>query len=671
MPAANSPSPVELSGSVPAGILKTMQLRNAQFKDALGQPSTALVVCDSTLHNVSPDEVLGKTLGLQFKTQGGLRHHHGVVTQFSHVQDASAGQSQYQFELTSWIGLLARHHDFRIYQNKSVVEILKDVLGRHLGMGGDFDESGLASSYPPLEYCVQFDETDDQFVHRLMEHVGIYYFVRHSAGNHTVVLCDHSGAHQPFPGYAQVKYSPHANPILETEKEVIQSVGVRKTIRTPKHFQRDYNFKKPFDELQVKQFGSIKPYNERYEKFHYFGKYRDSGEGKPLVQVQQQQEQALQKVVFGNGVLRGLVAGYTLQIDAHQIAELQAPLLLIESEFFVHMPPRQSGSAGAARFESQFKAIPQATPYRSPARTPKPVAHGIYLARVVGPAGQDIHTDEFGRIRVYFFWDRHVDNMPEASCWIRVAHPSAGKGWGMMTLPRIGQEVIVEFEGGDPDRPVVLGCLHNADQKVPYPLDANKSVSGWRTRSTVGGGETQFNEIRFEDKLGQEYIWLQAERDYLFLTKKDRQEEVRGQYDLLVKGQRKQTIQGADHLEAHGGSVQQVHGSQHTWVRDESVLNCNSTVSVSASGELVHHTQGGYSLHSDSDAQLKTQTTFQVQAGQVISLQAGGCSITIGPSGIYFNGPVYNKGPMMGAFPSPADGVGAAESAKPPVDPLA
>lgn len=647
--------PVKLTGSVSSGILDKLVLREANIRESLSVDSVAALVVDSPNQNLSPEDFLGETLCLDIKTTAGRRYHHGVVVSMAHLHDTHVSKTRYQLTVCSWTELLNRNQDFWIYQNKSIPDIIEEVFKRNGRGGSDYSLAGLSKTYPPVEYCVQFGETDSTFVRRLLEQEGIYYYFKHQAGAHTMMLVDHAGHHQPFPGYASIPYSPNHNLWMESDLELIQALGFEKGTRTPKYVLRDYNFKKPSDPLQVKAVGPQNKANQKFEKYDYPGKYPDTGLGQHYVDVRREEEQAYEKVMSGSARCRGIAVGHVVTASDHQVSGLQEPMLIAGIQLLLTLPDQEANVQRSSGVECAFTAVPLSTPFRPVRSTPKPKAHGIYLAKVVGPPGEEIHTDEFGRVRVFFFWDRNVRKMEEASCWIRVSQPMAGKGWGFASVPRIGQEVLIEFENGDPDRPILTGRIHNAEQEVSYPLVAQKTVSGIKTRSTLQGGVTEFNELRFEDKKGEEYVYVQAQKDLFCLTKNDRHDEVRRDQYVHIHRNRQQIIQGSDSLETEGASRNRINGEVQTHATQEWSLHSDSTVSVSSTGDLIQSTDSQYSLSVGRDGQLKVGTQLNVSAGECITLSAGACSIIIGPNAIYLNGPVIQGGGGVPAQPRPAE----------------
>lgn len=646
---------VKLIGSVSSGILDKLILREATIRESLSNDSLAMLVVDSPDQNLSPEDFLGETLCLDIKTSAGKRYYHGIVVSMAHLHDTHASKTRYQLSVCSWTELLHRNQDFWIYQNKSIPSIIEEVFKRNGRGGSDYSLAGLSQSYPPLEYCVQFGETDANFVRRLMEQEGIYFYFKHQAGGHTLMLVDHAGHHQPFPGFASIPYSPNHNPWMESELELIHALGFEKVTRTPKYVLRDYNFKKPSDPLQVKAVGPQGKANQKFEKYDFPGKYTETSLGQHYVDVRREEEQAKEKSISGSARCRGIAVGHVVTATEHQVSGLQDPMLIASIQLNLTLPDHEANSQPVSGVDCIFTAFPLSTPFRAERLTPKPKAHGIYLAKVVGPPGEEIHTDQFGRVRVYFFWDRNVRKMEEASCWIRVAQPMAGKGWGFASVPRIGQEVLIEFENGDPDRPILTGRIHNAEQEVTYPLVAQKTVSGIKTHSTLQGGVTEFNELRFEDKKGEEYVYVQAQRDLLCLTKNDRHDEIRRDHFVHIHRNRQQIIQGSDSLETEGASLNRINGLVQTHATEEWVLHSDSTVSVSSKGDLIQSTDSQYSLTVGRDAQVKVGTQLNVSAGESITLSAGGCSIIIGPNAIYLNGPVVQGGSPIQAQPRPAE----------------
>lgn len=666
---------VTLGGSVSGGLLKTLVFRSANLKERLGQPSSAEVVFESSDPGLVEDEFLGKSLGIGWDTSSEPRFFHGEITQFSREHDQGGSTSSYRLELSSWNTLLERNSDFRIYQGKSVVDIVKDVFSRHGKGSAHFQLSGLSASYPVLEYCVQYGESDFDFVQRLFQREGIYYYFRHELNAHCMVLCDGPGAHQPFPGYAEVEFSLSAGGKQVSTQEKISSLSFQSSVCTPKHMSRDYNFKTPADSLQADHQDEARSWNSGFENFSHPGNYPDTATAKHYVRVRQEAAVCREKLFNGSANARGVAAGHLLTATEHDIASLSDTMLIVSTSTRIYEPRSEaSGGQGASTYQCSFSAIPAKTVFRPSCSVPWPRVKGHETAQVVGPEGEEVHVDEFGRIRVRFFWDRHIDKMAEASCWIRVAQPWAGNGWGFWSVPRIGQEVVVAFEAGDPDRPMVIGSVYNNDQKVPYNLPAQKNVSGWRSQSTKNGTPAQFNELRFDDTQGKEYVWFQAQRDFNQWVKRESKLEVGSHKHVLIHGNyTMQCKSDVDH-KIDGELTERIDGKWSVSVGDDVNMQTSGQMGVKVSSDLSFSTDAQASLKASTTAHLEAGISMALGAGQSITLKAGPSSIVLGPSGVHITGPIVainSGGGGSGPSPKSPESPESVEAVVPPKDPLA
>lgn len=665
---------VTLGGSVSAGLLDTLIFRSANLKERLGEPASAEVFLESLDPGLVESEFLGKSLCLGWQTAGGMRYFHGECVRFSREHDQAGSTSSYRLELSSWNALLQHTTDFRIYQNKTAVDIISDVFSRHGKGSAHFQLAGLSTSYPILEYCVQYGESDFDFVQRLMQREGIYYYFKHELNSHCLVLCDGPGAHSSFAGYAQVPFSLSSGEKLITGQERISSLSFQSSVCTPKHVSRDYNFKTPADTLEKDHSDTTQSWNNNFENFSHPGHYPDVSTGGHYVQVRQQAAVTREKIFNGSSNARGLAVGHLVTAIDHDIESLKNAMLVTTSSIRIQEPRSEaSGSQGVSSFNTTFSAVPAKTVFRPQRSVPWPSVRGHETAQVVGPKGEEVHVDEFGRIRVRFYWDRHIQKMEEASCWIRVAQPWAGNGWGFWSVPRIGQEVVVAFEAGDPDRPMVIGSVYNNDQKVPYSLPGQKNVSGWRSHSTKDGTATQFNELRFDDTQGKEYVWFQAQRDFNHWVKRESKTEIGSHQHVLIHGNYTLQCKSDIDQKVDGNLSERIDEKWSVSVGDDVNIQTGGQFGLQASSDLSMSTQAQASLKASTSAHLEAGISMALGAGQTITLKAGPSSIVLGPSGVQITGPVVainSGGGGSGPSPKSPEAPDAVDAVVPPEDPL-
>jgi type VI secretion system secreted protein VgrG len=437
----------------------------------------------------------------------------------------------------------------RIFQDLSVPEIVEQVL-REGGIASDRVEKRLAGSYRKREFCVQYRETDLDFVHRLLEDEGIFYSFQHAQGSHVLVLADAPSAHDPIAGGGAIL--PFREPGGMVAEEHVDGLQATLEVLPGKLTLRDFDWKRPaLDLTRSKDTGGADADLEVYE---YPGGYDDPGVGAARARLRLEEVRARAERFVGTTGCRRLEAGRTFELQDHPVGALNGELLLVSvSAHGDQADPRQ-------RYRCGFVAQRKGVPFRPERRTPAPVAFGAETATVVGPPGEEIHTDHFGRIKVKFHWDREGRSDEHASCWMRVAQAWAGPGWGALFLPRIGHEVVVEFHDGDPDRPIVTGSVYNGANPPPLSLPDDKTKS--TLRSATSPGSAGANELRFEDAAGAEEVYLHAQKDLNVRVENDRAEKVGGNDRLEVQGDRSVTVRGSQQLQVAKNDTTQVGGSQ-------------------------------------------------------------------------------------------------------------
>ncbi len=442
------------------------------------------------------DKVVGHPATLRLDVaENEKRFFNGFVSRLVQVANRG-GYAHYRATIVPWLWLLTRTSDCRIFQKKTIPAIIEEVFKAH---GFDDYQLKLSASYAEREYVVQYRETDFNFVSRLMEQEGIYYFFQHEDGKHTLVVADSISAHKAFPGYEEVVFHP-----LEqgaATREAITDWTMEKEIQPGAFALNDFDFKKPKASLRTNSNVTRDYGKSQFEIYDYPGEYLETGDGERLAQARLDELQSQCEVFRGQASARGLATGGIFKLKGHARGDQNREYLITGTslqadagEFAV-----AGGSSGGEEFFScNLTAIDKTQQFRPARKTPKPVVQGMQTAIVVGPSGETIHTDEFGRTKVQFHWDRHAAGDDNASCWIRVSQPWAGKNWGGMFIPHVGQEVVVSFEEGDPDRPLITGRVYNPDQMPPVELPGGKTQSAVRDH----GG----NETIMEGKDGSQFI---------------------------------------------------------------------------------------------------------------------------------------------------------------------
>ncbi len=456
--------------------------------------------------SVSFEAVVGKKATIKIVLQDrSVRYINGIVSSFSQG-GASQNFAYYHATIVPWLWLLTRTSDCRIFQNMTVPEILEKIFTEH---GFSDYKNCLHGSFPKREYCVQYRETTFNFVSRLMQEEGIFYFFEHEADKHTLVLANNPAEFKPCPNQASARFDSARN--AGFEEEVITEWSSEQEVRPGRYAIQDFNFEKPTLDLTSDVAGKDV---RKYEMYDYPGEYLTKDEGERLVGIRMEEEDSPQIVVTGSSTCRALCSGFRFDLKDHYRRDFNKAYALVSIYHTAEQGTNFLSSDGedtGFEYANQFQCVAHPSPFRPPRTAPVPVVHGTQTAIVVGPPGEEIYVDKYGRVKVQFHWDRDGKYDEKSSCWIRVAQDWAGKGWGAIFIPRVGQEVIVDFLEGDPDKPLITGRVYNGAAMPPYPLPAEKTKSSIKTYSTKGGGG--FNELRFEDKKGAEQIFIHAEKD--------------------------------------------------------------------------------------------------------------------------------------------------------------
>ena len=474
---------------------------------------------------------LGNDATISLYQDGELqRHFHGYFVEGEFMRESSEG-FHYRLNLRPWTYFLSQNSQFAIFQEKTAKQIIQDVLER--AKVSDVDWSHLTGEGATREYCVQYGESDFAFISRLMEEEGFYYFFRHEKDRHTMVLCDKPSSHQ-FGQPKTLTFNPQTKTVFNVDTAArtqsanefyLQSwiervqTGGHKTVVT-----RDFDFKKPERpvEATVEVTEEDKKVPLPQEVFEYPGGYIQEKDGKVLNEVTLNSLRSDRHTYRGQSQSSGLSCGTKLTVKEHPSSRMNGDYIITRTFHSITAERYRTGQgSGEEGYNVMIEAIPAKTYWRAPQVTPRPVVHGLETAIVTGPENEEIFTDEYGRVKVRFPWDRSGSKGEETTCWMRVSQTG---GLGNIILPRVGHEVLVDFLGGDPDRPVVVGRVFNQSHMPIYDLPDNKTRALWRTKTygpqksygkakSLDSGEPKANEIRFEDKGGEEEIFVHAERD--------------------------------------------------------------------------------------------------------------------------------------------------------------
>jgi type VI secretion system secreted protein VgrG len=504
------------------------------------------------------------------------RHFHGVISNFMLTGQVGRFYT-YQATVVPAVALLNHNKNYRVFQNASVKDIVIRILDEN-EISSDTYVFKLESHYHERRYCTQYGESDFRFICRILEEEGIFFFFEHSESAHTIVFSDTQGVLRPIGGEDGIGL--HHDSGMVAEKETIGSFAYHQGFCAGKITHSNYNFKRPSLDLKLSEEGDN---HKEQEIFEYPGNYGLPSEGLPKVKAHLEEVKAQEESAQGTSNCVRFIPGSTFSVCDHSFEELNQEYCLISVDHAGSQPNvygEYSGIGGDYTYSNHFTAIPASTVYRTRRTIAKPLVHGLQSALVTGPEGAEIHTDEYGRIKVQFHWDREGRNNERSSCWLRTSQPWSGNGWGLTSLPRVGDEVLVDFMNGDPDWPIVVGSVNNAASPALYKLPANKTQSGIKTRSTPGGGPDNFSELRFEDKKGSEEVYLQGEKDWNILIKNDKGQTVMRDETLAVGNNRIKTV-GSNQSEQIGANQMQTIGANKT-----ETVAINKSESIGAAKEL-------------------------------------------------------------------------------------
>ncbi len=600
----------------------TLLLKEMHAEEGISKLFTYHIVALSTREDIELDELLGEAVTVTLETSTGTpRHFNGLVSQFIYT-GIEGDYAVYEITLKPFLWFLHQNADCRIFQHQNTPTLIQTLLCDEHGF--THVDNRLSGQYTPREYCVQYRESLFHFISRLMEQEGIYYYFEHTHTQHTLVLADGYGAHAPFPGFETVPLYL-AQGSGRPKSDALHSWRAEKQLCTTRFCMTDYDFTKPKSDLAVQRSISQSHTLNNQEIYDYPGLYTEISEGEEYAQHAIEAAQTPYEQMSGTGQIRGMIPGYLFTLSNSPRMPLNQEYLILTVQHHFDQSGYASGDHTDTNYSTHITAMPASARYKAPRTTPKPTIQGQQTAVVVGAEGEEIYTDEFGRIKVQFHWDRLGHQDQDSSCWIRVAQQWAGKGWGFQFIPRMGQEVIVSFLEGDPDRPIITGSTYNADNQPPYTLPANKTHSGIKSRSTLDGTPEQFNEIRFEDKKGEERLHLHAEKDQTIEVENDETHWVGHDRSKTVDHDEQVTI--LNNRSEHVGNNELISiGNDRT----EDVAN-NESLSIGKNRTLTigdnRTTQVG------KDEQLDVGKTLTINVADQIVIKTGSASITMKKNG--------------------------------------
>jgi len=631
---------------------------------------------------VDQRKILGKGVSILIDQKDGRgRLLNGIVSEFS---QGSRGIdfSHYWITIVPAVWILTQIFQSRIFQQKTVPLILKDVFKA-------FDSGivwELDYEYKARNYCVQYRESDFAFASRIMEEEGIYYYFDHTEDGHKMIVSDKPRFGRNCPGKSDITFSHEVtDDKFETQ---IHSWETNYRLRTGVVSFRDHHIQQPGKRLAVTsatkfQIGD----NGTWEFYDYPGGYSrkfdgigPTGEktasdldnivpdGNRTAATAMEVLDARYMLGTGTSDVPSLTSGHKFKMISHPVRELNGEYVLTRVEHTAFQNPSYDDELAKKQgYSNEFEGLAHgragAVPFRPERVTPKPIVYGAQTATVVGPSGEEIYTDEYGRVKVQFFWDRDGQADGTDSCWLPVAQTWAGNRWGSIFIPRIGMEVIVHFLEGDPDNPIVDGCVYHPMNMPPYALPEHKTKSGIKTDSTMGGGG--FNELRFEDKKGGEQVFIHGQKDLDIRIKNDRREWIGNDRSLIVTRDKKDKIERDEHRIIDRDRIQKIKRDRHEKVEGKMTTEVNGSLSLKVDGDVAEKFGADHAEDTSGAIYLKAGMTVVIEAGASLTLKAGGSFIDIGPAGVTIVG-----SPLVNINSGGAAGSGSPGSIVPPLDPL-
>ncbi|KWE19439.1 type IV secretion protein Rhs [Burkholderia cepacia] len=578
--------------------------------DELGRLFEFRIEALADSHSLSLKDMLGKPVTVRIEQQDlSTRYLNGIVARASLAGRRAERYYGYELIVRPWLWLATRRSDCRIFQNKTVPEIVQEVLSTY----GFPIESHLAETYVPRDYCVQYNETDAAFVSRLMEFEGIYFWFRHAEDTHTLMLGDAMSSHTALPGYETIPYIARDRTAIADEERIDGWLPAQE-VSVGRHQTTDYDYTKPRADLSSQKVDPRGHDHDSLASFEWPGGYRDDAPGAHYSRVRLEEQQAEHERASADTDVRGVAPGYLFTLERCPRADQNREYLIVRCQYrFQENAYASDQGAEAVVHQSMMLVQPSGLPYRSPRDTPRPRTNGPQTATVVGPPGEEIWTDQYGRVKLQFRWDRYGQSNQDSSCWVRVSSPWAGGGFGGVQIPRVGDEVVVDFLNGDPDEPIVTGRVYNGEKMPPWGLPGSATQSGLLSRSSPGGTTEHANAFRFEDKKGAEQLWMHAERNFDAETELDHSLSVGNNHThtvgndetMQVKNNRQRSVGQNETVNIGQNRVAQIGANEtHGVVGNRTrTVGQNETVTIAANRDA---TIGG--AHTETVAKAKTET---------------------------------------------------------------
>jgi type VI secretion system secreted protein VgrG len=594
--------------------------------------------------NVQATDVVGKNITFSVAlADGSPRFFNGFISQFG-AGEEEHDRRTYHAEVVPWLWFLSQTSDCRIFQNKTVPQIIEQLFG---DLSFTDYELNLQQDHAPREYCVQYRESDYDFAARLMEEEGIFYYFRHEDGKHTLVLADHKGA------YFDCKENSVDLPIDVGSRALpdhLTSWAHEFSFRPGRWAQTDYNFTTPSTSLMSQSKTVMRiPGLDKFEVYDYPGSFGDKGAGSALTKLRMEEVESAHDIVHGTALCKTFTPGGRFTIGNHPSSDEEGKSYVIRTIGHEAHETVTYETRSSADFEytNKFTCIPDSVVFRAPRKTTKPIVHGVQTAVVVGPPGEEIYTDEFGRVKVQFHWDREGKKDENSSCWVRVSQSHGGNGFGSINIPRMGEEVILSFLEGNPDRPIITGRVYHKESMPPYGLPDSKVICGMKSKTYKGSG---YNEYVMDDTPGGELIREHGQYDKDSTIEHDLREHVMNNRsrDVAVNetvsiGSNQSISVGADRSVSVGGKQTITVGADHSesiGANHDLTISAKQNTSIGSSQKIVVGATREASINADDLLSVSGKLTIgaegdiEISSGSKITLTVGGSSITIEDSKI-------------------------------------
>jgi type VI secretion system secreted protein VgrG len=597
---------------------------------------------------IDPTALIGAkaTVSLNLLDILGMRFFNGIVAAF----EQGSGDDDfdtYRAHIVPSLWQLTLSTNCRVFQNKTVMDIVKAVIAPY----GLSVTDATKTAYKPLDYCTQYDETDFNFISRIAEQFGIFYWFEHKAGDNTVVFGDDRSAYSPCPLVNRVGFASQGDSARDLYRSVVTQLNSTSSMVTGKHSARDYDYR-PFGGNPAGPLNSTHPYGKNvFERYSYptgeegYVKIVDKqlttpAHGTTILTAQRDASDVSANIFHGASTARSFIPGFTFELADHRRSTFNRVYLLTEVAHHVEQIPPYRPDSGLrpAPYMNRFTAIESDRTFRLVTRTPRPRIPGPQTAIVVAPSGEEIYLDKLGRVCVQFFWDRERADHTIDNTWVRVAQPWAGSGWGTYFWPRAKDEVIIQFLDGDPDNPVCIGSVYNGASVPKYELPAMSTRTGILTRSSKGGAAANANELRFEDKAGSEQIFINAEKDFDHRTEADHRRFVGGKDSSIVTGNQLEQVGGDQHVNVKGNTIGKVASNADLAIGANLTEKVGGNQSLNVGGNLGEKVGTNYSMDAGMQVYIKGGTMVVIESGMELCLKAGGAFITLGPAGVAISG---------------------------------